>query len=240
MTEKRRKKPAQRILDLLYPQVCPLCGEISAEGVCRKCKGRVLYIQEPRCLHCGKPLKRDTDEYCPDCRQQESCLEQGRNLWQHRAPVSGALYRFKYHNKRNYGKIFAGELASRYAITLEEWGIDVIIPIPLHPSRRRRRGFNQAEIIAGELSELTGIPLRTDVLFRIKKTSPQKSLGRRERQANMQGAFAVSGSWKARKNILLIDDIYTTGATLEKAAKMLKTAGARNVYFLTVSIGQGV
>lgn len=191
-------------------------------------------------MHCGKPLKRDAAEYCSDCMSNTSYLEQGRNLWIHREPAAGALYRLKYHNKRNYGKIFAREMAQQYTGEIERWKIDEIMPVPLHPSRRRKRGFNQAEIIAGELASLTGIPLRTDVLFRIKKTSPQKSLGRKERQANLKGAFAVSGTWKACKNVLLIDDIYTTGATLERAAKMLRIAGAQNVYFLTVSIGQGI
>ena len=191
-------------------------------------------------MHCGKPMRSDTDEYCPDCRKHDSYLEQGLNLWKHREPASGALYRLKYHNKRNYGKVFARELVKQYAEDIRRWRIEEIIPVPLHPSRRRKRGFNQAETIARELSVLTGIPIRADVLFRIKKTSPQKSLGRKERQANLQGAFAVSGAWKARKNVLLIDDIYTTGATLERAAKMLRMAGAQNVYFLTVSIGQGI
>ena len=234
------KKIRDCLLNFLYPQVCPFCGEISPEGVCKKCRKKIMYIREPRCMHCGKPLKRDAAEYCPDCMSNASYLEQGRNLWIHREPAAGALYRLKYHNKRDYGKIFAREMAQQYTREIERWKIDEIMPIPLHPSRRRKRGFNQAEIMAGELASLTGIPLRTDVLFRIKKTSPQKSLGRNERQANLKGAFAVSGTWKACKNVLLIDDIYTTGATLERAAKMLRIAGAQNVYFLTVSIGQGI
>ena len=104
----------------------------------------------------------------------------------------------------------------------------------------RKRGFNQAEIIARELSDATGISVCTNALFRIRKTAPQKSLGRKKRQANLQGAFAVSKTWKPCRNALLIDDIYTTGATLNKAAKMLRMAGVQNVYFLTISIGQGI
>lgn len=199
-----------------------------------------MYISEPRCKKCGKPLKKDTEECCADCGEQKSYLNCGLNLWLHREPVSGALYRFKYHNKRNYGRIFAGELAERYERQILGWKIQEIVPVPLHRSRRRKRGFNQSEIIARELSDATGIPVRTDVLFRVKKTLPQKSLGKRERQANLRGAFAVSGSWKAPENVLLIDDIYTTGATLERAAKILRIAGVQNVYFLTVSIGQGI
>lgn len=161
-------------------------------------------------------------------------------MWLHSDPVSGAVYRFKYNNKRSYAGIFAEELARRYGEQLKIWKIDEIIPIPLHSSRKRKRGYNQAELIAQELSVLTGIPCRSDVLFRIKKTKPQKELDDEERKRNLTGAFAVSGIWRAPQNILLIDDIYTTGSTMERAAKMLKMAGGENIYFLTISIGQGI
>lgn len=233
-------KVRDRLLDLLYPPVCPFCGKISPEGICEKCRMKIVYISEPRCRKCGKPLKNETEEFCPDCKEHTSFLTGGLNLWLHTEPVSGALYRFKYHNRRNYGKIFAGELAAHYGGQLRDWEIEEILPVPLHISRRRKRGFNQSEIIARELAEITGIPVRTDVLFRVKRTSPQKSLGKKERQANLKGAFAVSRAWKPCKTVLLIDDIYTTGATLDRAAKMLRKAGVQNVYFLTISIGQGI
>lgn len=161
-------------------------------------------------------------------------------MWLHREPVSGAVYRFKYKNKRNWGRIFAVELAEHYEGQIRAWGIEEIIPIPLHSTRKRKRGFNQSEVVAGILSELTGIPCRTDVLFRIRKTVPQKQLDRRGRKDNLMGAFGVSREWNACENVLLIDDIYTTGTTVGRAAKMLKKAGAQNVYFLTISIGQGI
>lgn len=227
-------------LELLYPQVCPFCGQISPEGICDRCRKKIVYIRSPRCMRCGKPVSDDSQEFCEDCSDRESYITCGRNLWLHREPVAGALYRFKYHNRRNYGKVFAGELAVCYAEQLRRWKIEEIIPVPLHRSRRRKRGFNQAEILARGLADAAGIPVRTDVLFRVKKTSPQKRLGKRERQANLQGAFAVSREWNPRKNVVLIDDIYTTGATLNRAAKILKKAGAQNVYFLTISIGQGI
>ena len=191
-------------------------------------------------MRCGKPLGSEVEEYCPDCSGTSGAVSQGKSLWQHREPVSGALYRFKYKNKRRWGKIFASELAQHYGRQLTQWKIDEIIPIPLHPSRRRLRGFNQAEILAEELGSMCSLPVRSDVLFRIKKTAPQKDLGKRERSSNLRGAFGVSGRWKPCKNVLLVDDIYTTGATVERAAKVLKIAGAQNVYFLTVSIGQGI
>ena len=148
-------------------------------------------------MHCGKPLKDETEEYCPDCGKrlagkhvdsrnpQRSALDQGRSLWLHREPVSGALYRFKYRNRRRWGRIFAQELADRFAGTIRRWEIDAVIPVPLHPSRRRKRGFNQAEILAEELGKLCGIPVETDVLFRIRKTVRQTADSAAERRLTL-------------------------------------------------------
>ena len=191
-------------------------------------------------MHCGKPLRDETDEYCPDCRKRKSYISRGRSVWLHSASVPGAIYRFKYQNKRRYGKVFAEEMERCCGSVLKKWEIDEIIPVPLHPSRKRIRGYNQAEILACELSALTGIPVRKDVLFRIRKTKPQKQLDDRERRQNLKGAFAVNREWEPRRNVLLVDDIYTTGSTVERSAKMLKKAGCENVYFLTISIGQGL
>ncbi|WP_328586525.1 ComF family protein [Clostridium sp. Marseille-P3244] len=225
---------------MLYPPVCPFCGAISPPGICAKCREKIIYVQEPRCMRCGKPLQDESEEYCRDCGKEKSWFVQGRSLWLHRDPVPSAIYRFKYQNRRHFGKIFAGELKENYGCQIRKWKIHEIIPIPLHTSRRRKRGFNQSEIIAGELARLTGIPCRSDVLFRIRKTVPLKELDRRGRARELSGAFAVAKNWNAPENVLLIDDIYTTGATLQTAARMLRAAGVQNVYFLTVSIGQGI
>ncbi len=231
---------SDRILKLLYPPVCPFCGKLSPEGICPACRKKIIYVSEPRCMRCGKPLREETKEYCRTCARRKSAVDQGRGLWLHAEPVSGAVYRFKYRNKRTWGRLFARELARQYGGQIRDWGIDEIIPIPLHISRKRQRGFNQSEVVARELADLTGIPCRPDVLLRIRKTAPQKELDPDGRSANLHGAFGVSRSWRASEKVLLVDDIYTTGATVEKAAKILKKAGCRNVYFLTISIGQGI
>mgnify|MGYP000007800608 FL=1 len=146
----------------------------------------------------------------------------------------------KYHNKRYYAEIFGKELADEFEFQIRRWGIQAIIPIPLHRSKMRKRGYNQAELLAKQLSECMGIPMEKDVLYRIKKTRPLKEMNGEQRHRNLKGAFAVSKSWNPRQNILLIDDIYTTGSTIERAAGILKKAGVENVYFLTLSIGQGI
>ncbi len=116
----------------------------------------------------------------------------------------------------------------------------IIIPVPITKNRYYERGYNQAELLAKQLSECMRIPMEKDVLYRIKKTRPLKEMNGEQRHRNLKGAFAVSKSWNPRQNILLIDDIYTTGSTIERAAGILKKAGVENVYFLTLSFGQGI
>lgn len=159
-------------------------------------------------------------------------------MWVHQSPVSDAIYAFKYQNRRIYGEVFGQELTEKYGRFLKQRRITLIVPIPLHKKRLRRRGYNQAELVARVLSERTGIPMDADALVRVKATCPQKTLSGRERRENIQGAFVARKRIRCR-NVALIDDIYTTGSTLDEAAKALRKAGAEKVYFLTISIGQG-
>lgn len=191
-------------------------------------------------MKCGKPVEAEEIEYCRDCSRHALAYTQGRSVWLHTEPASSAIYRLKYHNRRIYAVTFAAEMADRYGSQLRKWEVGEILPIPLHQSKRRRRGFNQAEILARELGKRTGIPLNTCALVRVKKTKPQKRLDDYGRAENLKNAFGVSKEWIPKKNVLLVDDIYTTGNTIHNAAKVLKKAGAENVYFLTISIGQGL
>lgn len=191
-------------------------------------------------MRCGKPMEKEEQEYCRDCLKHPVSYEQGCSVWRHRAPVSQAVYRFKYKNKRYYGRIFAEEMAKSCGGHIRRWGIEEIIPVPLHPARRRSRGYNQADILAEELGRIMDIPVNKKILYRIRNTKPQKNLDDTQRIRNLKGAFAVSKQQRIKKVILLVDDIYTTGSTIHKAASILKLAGAEKVYFLTISIGQGL
>lgn len=142
-------------------------------------------------MRCGKMLKDEVAEYCEDCAKRKSYITQGRSLWLHQKPVSDALYRFKYHNKRCYGLVFSEKLAEKYEKKLKEWKIGLILPIPLHWKRKRKRGYNQAEILARELGKRTGLAVCTDRLLRIRNTRPLKLFDRKERMEVLQGAFAV-------------------------------------------------
>lgn len=191
-------------------------------------------------MKCGKPVSKEEQEYCRDCGKRNYAFEQGKSLWLHVPPVSKAIYQFKFHNKRYYAEIFAKEMAREYGQWIRDRGIEEILPVPLHPSRRRKRGYNQAELLAKEISKELQIPIRKNVVFRVRRTKPQKQLDDREREENLQRAFGISRQWKAPANVLVVDDIYTTGSTVHRISKLLIKAGAEKVYFLTISIGQGL
>jgi len=177
-------------------------------------------------MRCGKPIKDEYKEYCSDCAKRTSHITQGRSLWLHKEPVSTAIYKFKYNNKRSWGELFAAEMAQAYKDQVIKWGIEEIIPIPLHKSRKRKRGYNQAEIIAKCLSEKTGVSLVSDALFRVKKTTAQKKLDRQERMGNLRDAFALSERWKPVANVLLI------GSDSRAGSKNIKKGrGAKCVLF---------
>ena len=119
------------------------------------------------------------------------------------------------------------------------WKAEALIPIPLHPSRKRKRGFNQAELLAKAIAKRSGIPVDAKLLLRTKKTDAQKDLNDQERLANLRDAFSVQKNEIPYHNLILVDDIYTTGSTMDAAAKLLKEHGAQNVYFLCICVGMG-
>ena len=226
-------------MGLLYPQTCYFCGKICRERICPECAEKVEYIEEPRCKKCGKPIRYAEKEFCHDCAEHAFHYEQGKSIWLHKGPVRWSVYQFKYHNRRIFAEFYAEEWYRLYGNKLKEWGIEVIIPIPLHPKRRRKRGYNQAEILANELGKRCNIPVNKKALIRVVNTRPQKELNDKERKKNLFKAFRLTIHWKTAKRVLLVDDIYTTGNTIDSVAQILKEKGAEKVYFLTISIGQG-
>ena len=229
------------ILKLLWPEICPFCGKVYAKGVCPACEIKLneLMIHQPMCMKCGKPIRRVEQEFCHDCTIITHHFDRGQALWLHKPPVSNSIYQFKYHNQRAFGKYYARAMAKQFESIIREWNPDCIVPIPLHKKRKRKRGYNQAMIIAKKLGEIWEIPVNGKILRRIKSTNPQKKLGSRERKKNLKNAFSVAGNLEYVKRVLLIDDIYTTGNTIDEAARKLKQDGVEKVYFLTISIGQG-
>ena len=231
-------------LGFLYPEVCQICGEQHAtarEGfVCRQCRTQVRFIRPPFCERCGLPYPGDlTSPFeCSNCREVELHFSSARSAVVAHGIVREAIHRFKYQRALWFESFLADLLIREAKPVLREQQWDFIVPVPLHPVKHREREFNQAERLAVQLSEATGIPLKTKLLRRIAPTATQTLLTREQRAANMRGAFAVSGqSALDGECIILVDDVFTTGATTSACAKALQSTGASDVCVWTVARG---
>ena len=231
-----------KLSNLIYPRRCPICDGITGKWdrlICENCKTIPQPVEEPVCKRCGKPLSIEESEFCPDCGRKNHLFEKGRAAFVYDSVMRASISRFKYHNRREYADFYADELLKRYGRTLRSWQPDALIPVPLHKSRLRRRGFNQAALVADRMGERLGIPVEKKLLLRVKKTRPQKELSDAERRENLKNAFQVCGNDVKLKRAVLLDDIYTTGSTLDAAASALRAAGVEKVYFLSICIGRG-
>lgn len=239
---KKIKKAAGRadrwILDFLYPPRCPVCDTavLPQRRICAECRKKMRLASGIVCLKCGKPLADGRQEFCADCAKKTRNFAQGRALWIYEKEARESIYRFKYQNKREYGTAYAEEIAKRDGAWIKGKGIQAIVPVPLHKKRQKKRGYNQAEILAKELGVLLDIPARTDILKRVRDTKPQKMLNNAQRKRNLQDAF-LARKGAPPECVLLVDDIYTTGSTLNAAAGALLEAGAKKVYAYCVGIG---
>ncbi len=229
-------------LGLIFPKRCPVCHEVVEEAgelACEICRVKLPYIKEPSCCICGKPLHLEEQEYCQDCRRKKHQFEEGRAPFFYEEVMRRSIARYKYSGRREYAEFYADEILKRCARRMLHWKAEALIPIPLHPSRKRKRGFNQAELLAKAIAKRSGIPVDAKLLFRTKKTDAQKDLNDQERLANLRDAFSVQKKEIPYHNLILVDDIYTTGSTMDAAAKLLKEHGAQNVYFLCICVGMG-
>ena len=232
-------------LDLTFPKHCPFCDGYTAFGqlLCPECRqeqeSEKLRIREPFCLKCGKAIQDDRAEYCRDCRDRRHDFTQGRSLYRY-APLAPAIYRFKYEGRREYGEYFGKEMAKYLGPVIRSWRPDLLIPVPLHPEKLEKRGFNQAQVLAETLGRELKLPVEGQGLLRVNRTLPQKLLDREQRHKNLQNAFKIGTVSVKSKKVILVDDIYTTGSTVDACARVLLRAGAQNVYFITLATGQGI
>ena len=230
------------LLELLYPKRCVVCDEVADQTgnpICRKCKDKIIYIKEPYCMKCGKQLKKEEQEYCSDCQKKKHEYIQGTALYDY-GSMSDSVFRFKYAGRMEYAKFYGKELYQKKLQWLSVIRPDALVPVPIHSARKRKRGYNQAELIARELSRYSGIPLNTKLIRRAERTKPLKNLSYLERQNNLKRAFKLWKNDVKLNTIVIIDDIYTTGSTIDAMARVLHEAGITRVYFMTLTIGRGI
>lgn len=228
--------------DLLFPRRCVVCDEPTDDrtaGICHACREKLRYVEEPFCLRCGRQLKESGEEYCSDCSRRGHLFLQNMTLYDY-GSVADALFRFKYGGRQEYADVFGRELYERFGGFLSMIQPDALLPVPCHASRLRKRGYNQAQLIAQALSKASHIPVRNDLVIRVKKTQPQKDLTALERQNNLKKAFKIHQNDVKLNTIVIIDDIYTTGSTMDALTEVLLQAGVKRVYGMTLASGRGV
>ena len=231
-------------LGFFYPEICQLCGEERAairDGfVGPECWQQVRFIRPPYCERCGLPFEGDltTSFECTNCRELELHFISARSAVVARTVVLEAVHRFKYQRAWWFENFLADLLIREAAPPLRGQSWNFIVPVPLHPLKEREREFNQAEILARHLSVATNIPMNTKLLRRVSPTLTQTRLTKAERAKNMRGAFAVrEGVTLNGERIVLVDDVFTTGATTSACARALSAAGAGAVCVWTVARG---
>jgi ComF family protein len=231
-------------LGFLYPEICQLCGEQRATAkqgyVCGRCWSHVRFIKPPFCERCGLPFEGDltTPFECANCREMELHFSAARSAVAARGAVLEVIHRYKYQRALWFEPFLAGLLLRETVPALRGQKWDLIVPVPLHPLKQREREFNQAERLAIHLSAAIQIPLNKNLLRRVVFTNTQTRLTRQERAANMRGAFAMRhGARLNGERVILVDDVFTTGATTSACALALLAAGADDVCVWTVARG---
>jgi len=239
------KAAVKACLDLVYPPVCQLCHQHRAEAregfVCSQCWSQVRFIRPPFCERCGLPYDGEitSNFVCTNCQDLELHFSSARSAVVAKGVVREAIHRFKYSRALWFENFLAGLLVREAApVLLAGMPWNDIVPVPLHPLKLREREFNQADRLAAHLSRATAIPLNRKILRRVNPTATQTLLTREQRAANMKGAFGIRpGTRLAGQRLVLVDDVFTTGATTNAAARVLRQAGAAEVCVWTVARG---
>lgn len=218
-------------MDWLYPPVCAGCG-IAPARFCPQCLASINRITLPQCPVCGNLLSSGKS-VCEDCAEKNHNFSAIASWAEYTDPLRSAIHAFKYKNDLGLGDLFACYLVD--LLKQKKYQFNVIVPVPLSNSRRRKRGFNQSLLLARPISLYFHIPLAVNALRRIKETDSQVHLNAMERETNMEGAFCGNPATLKGKDVLLVDDIITTGATMNHCASSLLTAGARSVYGISLA-----
>jgi ComF family protein len=233
----------RRILDIILPTSCSFCngrvGDFNIPFFCTTCWSDFTPIQGPLCPRCGRPfdspeaLSSSPEHMCLACRRKPPLFDQALSVGYFEGSLREAVHQFKYRPCRSLGRPLGEWMATNVHLVSD---IDIIMPVPLHAKRLRQRGFNQALLLAHRMSEAHHIPCSCDNLYRSRPTRPQVELTGVERVQNVAGAFALRKPGEVvDRSVVLVDDVFTTGATMNECALVLKQAGAAQVTAFTLA-----
>ncbi|MGH8064517.1 MAG: ComF family protein [Candidatus Entotheonellia bacterium] len=229
-----------RLVDVILPQHCYHCGQpITSEGLggfCDSCWSLIRLIKPPYCPCCGEPFQSPialmyNPEYrCGVCRAKPPPFDQARAIGRYEGPLRLAIHLLKYHGKLRLKQPLLQLALEHFEAHFPDTAYDAIIPVPLHRERLMQREFNQAAVLAKGLATHLNVPVLERLLVRVRSTRPQVELSGSERRQNVKEAFAVTSTAALEdKQVLVVDDVFTTGATLGEVARALKAAGATQV-----------
>ena len=221
----------KQILDFFFPPKCPFCSEILTGKLpfCKECEEKLTYTGENACDCCGRPIEEFAYRLCPDCRTDKKYFEKIFVPLVYKDPAKHAMVQFKYYSHPSYADAFALFLADKILKAAPDpLPFDFITFIPQSPKTRRSRGYNQSELIAKKLASLLRLPVR-DMLIRTDDGVRQATLNAEERRKNVHKCYFSSGT-KADGTALLVDDVYTTGATFNHCSHLLIKSGCHKVY----------
>ncbi len=234
---------ARSLLDFVYPRVCGGCGgaaDPSGGHWCWDCRRSIELITEHYCSRCGDPICGEADYpfVCSTCGNNTVYFDLARSAARYRGPVRNAIHEFKYHAGLHMLSDLADLMVAAVRSHYARLPLDIVTCVPLHDAKLRERGFNQAELLAVRVGRRLHIPAWPGALIRVRKTGTQTDLTAARRRRNVAGAFGSGrASWIRGRSFLLVDDVMTTGATVNECAKTLKQAGAWRVYVVTVARG---
>lgn len=234
---------ARTLLDLVYPRVCPGCGRpaTGALTICWECRAGLEWIGRPFCRVCGDPAEGMIEQAytCGSCVHARPAFDGARSAARHRGALRDALHAFKYRGALGLADDLAGLLEGCLSAHYGGMRWDAVLCVPLAGKRQRERTYNQAALLASRLSRRMGTPLLRGALRRTRETQTQIHLTARQRRLNVRGAFGPgrTADWVEGRRVLLVDDVMTTGATVNECARVLKSAGAMRVHVVTVARG---
>ena len=230
------------LLDLIFPPLCHACKCFIARGekvhLCPACRADFTPIRSPLCTVCGKPFLTEggMDHLCGSCLSHPPPFDAARAAFLFQGTVRELIHRYKYNRHIQLRRPLGLLLAEMLAPDVTKWEADLLLPVPLHRRRLRKRGFNQAALLVELLAREWRLPLERHLLQRVRWTEPQVNLPAPARPGNVKGAFALkSGAEVSGKRIILVDDVFTTGSTIAECSRVLKRAGATAVFAVTLA-----
>ncbi len=225
---------------IFFPSACIVCGKATANAeICPQCVHEFNVIKAPFCIKCGKPFTSDTgiSHICYDCIKDKNKFVMSRAAFEYNGAAAKLIQRFKFGDRVNLSSFFSDELIKLYKTHFSAEGINAILPVPLSIRRLKHRSYNQTQLLAAVLSKKLSLPIYSQVLEKVKETPPQSRLSAEKRHENVKDAYRVTDRVSLKgKRVLLIDDVITTGATVNACTGVLRHAGIKQVYVMAIAM----